>query len=123
MQIHPAARLCEEIVAGQVAALLNESLAIQVSSPDTDLIVTGALDSMALVQLTHEIEERFGLKLPPMSELDVDAFRSVATMTDLILDRRLEAVDSAENRPPARATAARRMPPGWRWPAKYSRCC
>jgi D-alanine--poly(phosphoribitol) ligase subunit 2 len=79
-----------------VAVLLNESLAIQVGSPDTDLIETGALDSMALVQLAHAIEERFGLRLPPMSELDVDAFRSVATMTDLILDHRLESVESVE---------------------------
>jgi acyl carrier protein len=87
--------------------LLNESLAIQVSSPDTDLIVTGALDSMALVQLTLAIEERFGLKLPPLSELDVDAFRSVASMTDLILDHRLPAADSVDK--PATVPDAHRL--------------
>ena len=99
--------LRRDITAG-VAALLNEGLAIQVGSPDTDLIETGALDSMALVQLTLAIEERFGLRLPPMSELDVDAFRSVASMTDLILDHRLEAAHSAEE---AAAGSGREAPP------------
>jgi acyl carrier protein len=103
----PRSRTLRSEVAGQVAALLNESLAIQVSSPHADLIVTGALDSMALVQLTHEIEERFGLKLPPMSELDVDAFRSVATMTELILDRRLESEGGVEK--PATVPDASRL--------------
>jgi len=93
-------------ITAQMAALLKESLAIQVGSPDTDLIETGALDSMALVQLTHAIEERFGLKLPPMSELDVDAFRSVAAMTDLILDHRPESVDSVGNPPPVNGKPA-----------------
>jgi len=92
----PRSQALRSDIAGQVAALLNESLAIQVSSPETDLIVTGALDSMALVQLTHAIEEHFGLKLPPMSELDIDAFRSVASMTDLILDHRLEAANGVK---------------------------
>jgi len=93
-------------ITAQMAALLKESLAIQVGSPDTDLIETGALDSMALVQLTHAIEERFGLKLPPMSELDVDAFRSVAAMTDLILDHRPESVDSVGNPAPVNGKPA-----------------
>jgi acyl carrier protein len=66
-----------------VQDLIRTRLLVRVDSPDMDLLESGALDSMALVELLVALEERFGLKLNP-SDLDVDSFRSVRSIADLV---------------------------------------
>jgi acyl carrier protein len=70
----------------EVQALLREKLSIHVDDPSADLFQSGRLDSMLLVQLILEIEGQFGLVLP-MEELDLNAFHSVDSITDLIARR------------------------------------
>src|SRR5258706_4300629 len=55
--------LSEEDVASQVQALLVEKLFVNVESHETDLLATGILDSLTLVQLLMHLEERFGLRV------------------------------------------------------------
>jgi acyl carrier protein len=72
---------------GEIRELLLEKLSIRVESPDTDLLVTNTLDSMALVNLILHLEKRFGLDLP-LGNLGVDPFRSLARIADLIAGRK-----------------------------------
>jgi acyl carrier protein len=60
----------------RVRQVFLEALNIQVPSVDTDLVDTGLLDSLALVELLFAIEQRFGVDLS-LGELDIENFRSV----------------------------------------------
>jgi D-alanine--poly(phosphoribitol) ligase subunit 2 len=57
---------------------------IAVARPDVDLLETGLVDSIGLVELILELEERFGISLP-MENLEIDDFRSVYRIADLIV--------------------------------------
>ena len=70
--IKPAA---DETV-NRIESLLREVLAITPDGIDEDLIESGLLDSMALVELLHAIEQEFAVELP-LEDLDVDLLRSV----------------------------------------------
>jgi acyl carrier protein len=70
--IEPAA---DETV-NRIESLLREVLAITPDGIDEDLIESGVLDSMALVELLHAIEQEFAVELP-LEDLDVDLLRSV----------------------------------------------
>lgn len=61
-----------------VEALNKESPAVQ-----TDLIEGGLLDSLALVELIFAIEREFGVTIP-LEELEIDSFRSVASISDFV---------------------------------------
>ena len=62
----------------RITRLLRDTLGVEVPSPETDLIETGLLDSLALVSLLAEIEREFGFELP-LDTLEVEDFRTVAT--------------------------------------------
>ena len=64
--------------AERITRLIRDTLGVEVPSPDTDLIETGLLDSLALVSLLAEIEREFGFELP-LDTLEVDDFRTVGT--------------------------------------------
>jgi acyl carrier protein len=67
----------------QITSILREALQVEVPSVDTDLIAIGVLDSLAIVTIIGEIEERLCVELP-LDELDVDSFRTVASMADFV---------------------------------------
>jgi D-alanine--poly(phosphoribitol) ligase subunit 2 len=67
-----------------IQAVLRERLMIVVASPDIDLLETGLVDSIGLVELILELEERFGISLP-MEDLEIEDFRSVYRISDLIV--------------------------------------
>lgn len=60
----------------RIAALISETLQVEVPTADTDLIDAGLIDSLALVSLITEIEAEFGVALP-LDEFDVESARSV----------------------------------------------
>ena len=67
----------------RITALVRETLGVDVPSPDTDLIETGLLDSLALISLLAEIEREFGFELP-LDTLEVDDFRTVASAASYV---------------------------------------
>jgi acyl carrier protein len=67
----------------QVRAIFAQTLNIHVPSDDTDLIDGGLLDSLALVELVVEVEQRFGVTIP-FDTLDIDDFRSVDSIGGVI---------------------------------------
>jgi len=67
----------------RIAALFRERLHIEVPSPDTDLIESGLLDSMQLVELLLGIEEQFGVRVS-IEELDLDDLRTLARIARLV---------------------------------------
>jgi acyl carrier protein len=70
-------------VVERVARLFGEALNVDVPSYDADLIETGVIDSLALVELLFAIEREFGLSLP-LEQLEPESFSSVSRISELI---------------------------------------
>ena len=70
-------------VSERVQRLFLETLNVQVPSDEADLIESGVIDSLALVELLFAIEREFDVSLP-LDDLDIDNFRSVNRISDVI---------------------------------------
>jgi D-alanine--poly(phosphoribitol) ligase subunit 2 len=60
-------------------ALFRDKLNLEVPSVETDLLNTGLLDSLLIVDLLLHIEREFGRTLP-MEEFELEDFRTLATI-------------------------------------------
>jgi methoxymalonate biosynthesis acyl carrier protein len=67
----------------RVKQIFVDALNIQVPSEDTDLIEGGYIDSLALVELLFAIEREFSVTVP-LDELDIDNFRNVRRIGELV---------------------------------------
>jgi acyl carrier protein len=81
-----------EVVVERVLRLFGDELSIDVASPTTDLIETGLLDSLALVELIAAIEQEFQVDLA-LDTLEIDVFRSVESIAAFV--ERLPGSDRA----------------------------
>jgi D-alanine--poly(phosphoribitol) ligase subunit 2 len=72
----------------EVVSVLTRQLKIAPESVESDLIATGMLDPLALVELVLDLETRFGVRIP-LDELKPDAFRSASSIADFISQLRL----------------------------------
>lgn len=86
----------------EIAQLINDQLLVEVSSPEDDLLASGVLDSLTLVQLLFDLERRFGVTIP-LEELEIDDFRSINSIATLVQARSSVTDDSRgdEGRPRA----------------------
>ena len=75
--------LGEEDLAAEVQTWLREKVLAVIESQETDLLATGILDSLALVQLLLYLEQHFDLKIV-MEQLDIEDLRSVRSIARLI---------------------------------------
>jgi D-alanine--poly(phosphoribitol) ligase subunit 2 len=72
----------EWLVSG-IRSVLRDHLNVLVESPDTNLLETGLVDSIGLVELILHLEDRFSIALP-MESLELDDLRSINAIADLI---------------------------------------
>jgi acyl carrier protein len=75
----------EGITQNGLTRLLLEELQIEVPSPHFDLLETGLLDSLKLVELLTQLEMQFGTQID-INDLDINTFRSIASISEF-LDR------------------------------------
>lgn len=66
--------------------LFRDKLFIDVPSADTDLIDSGLLDSLQLVQLLLHVERDLGYRIA-LDEIDLDDLRSVSRLARVISAR------------------------------------
>jgi acyl carrier protein len=67
----------------KLTELFENKLNLEVSSVDTDLLGTGLLDSLALVELLAQLEETFGVSIS-MDDLELENFRSIASIAGFV---------------------------------------
>jgi len=75
-----------ERIERELGRLFTARLHIEVPSADTDLIDTGLLDSLRLVELLLYLEADLGWHLP-IEDIDLDDLRSVRRLAALIEQR------------------------------------
>lgn len=74
----------------RLAQTLAEVLHVDVPSRETDLIRTGRLDSVGLVDLLLRLERQYGVRVE-METLEIDQFRSLGSITAFIAARMASA--------------------------------
>lgn len=80
----------------EIRAVFVEKWAIHVESTSIDLLDSGLVDSITLVELLFELEQRFAVALP-VETLEIDDFRTVDRIVDLVgRMRRTPAVRAGE---------------------------
>jgi acyl carrier protein len=65
-------------------AELFAMLHLEVPSEDTDLIESGLMDSLLLVEFLTHLEEQMGVSVP-IEELEPDDFRTIQSITAFVL--------------------------------------
>lgn len=78
----------------QVTRLIAEKLLLEISSPQDDLLSSGAIDSLSLIQLLVHLEEHFGVRIP-LDELEIEDLRSVQSIARLIKNYRHATASTA----------------------------
>jgi methoxymalonate biosynthesis acyl carrier protein len=67
----------------QLDEMFRDVLNLAVPSPDADLIDSGLIDSLALVELLFAIEQRFSVDLA-VEELEIESFRTLNRLATVI---------------------------------------
>jgi acyl carrier protein len=71
----------------ELITIFLERLNVTVPSLDADLLASGVLDSLALVELLLQLEVRYGIQIA-LEKLDFDDFRSVASIAAFVFRER-----------------------------------
>jgi methoxymalonate biosynthesis acyl carrier protein len=72
---------------GRITRLFEERLNLEIPSAETDLFESGALDSMAFVELLAQIESEFGVQVA-LGDIEMDNFRSIERIAGFVEARR-----------------------------------
>ena len=67
----------------RLGVLFLQHFHVEVPSPDTDLLETGMLDSLQLVDLLLLIEEEFGQRIS-LQAIELDDLRTLARLAELV---------------------------------------
>jgi acyl carrier protein len=70
----------------KLTELFAKKLSLDVASVDADLVGTGLLDSLALVELLAQLEETFGVSIS-IDDLELENFRSIASIAGFVARR------------------------------------
>jgi acyl carrier protein len=73
---------------GQLAMIFADVTGANPPDPDADLLEGGVLDSLALVELLFAIEQELGIVVPA-ERLEVERFRTLARLAELVADCRV----------------------------------
>ncbi len=72
-----------------ITELFQQELNIKVSSPDTDLIEEGLIDSLMLVTLIMHLESEYGITVA-FEDIELDNFRTVNAIEQFVSSRKLK---------------------------------
>ncbi len=67
----------------QIVELLEKTLGVDIESPDFDLLESGVLDSLALIEVMTELESAFGVEIP-LDALELDDLRTARSLALLV---------------------------------------
>jgi acyl carrier protein len=70
----------------QIIRLLSEKIHVEAPSADSDLMESGLLDSLTLVELMASLEERFGIHIS-FDDIEIDNFRSARSIAEFVNQR------------------------------------
>ena len=72
----------------KIAEVLQEQFLVRSASPEDDLVDSGVVDSLTLIQLLVQLEQQFAVTIP-LTEIEIEDIRSVRSLARLIATRRM----------------------------------
>jgi acyl carrier protein len=75
-----------DVSTDRIIHLLSERIHVEAPSADTDLMESGLLDSLTLVELMSSLEEQFGINIS-FDEVEIDNFRSARRIAEFVTQR------------------------------------
>lgn len=75
--------MTEQEVIARIQRIFEEAFSVSAPAPQTDILETGLLDSLALVTLLFEIELQMGTEIP-LESLELDDFSTIENIARLI---------------------------------------
>jgi acyl carrier protein len=70
----------------RIASVFSGALNVEVPGVDTDLFESGAIDSLAFVELLLHLEREFGVSVS-VDDLELENFRTIAHIAEFIRTR------------------------------------
>ena len=77
-----------------IGKLIAEKLLVEVHSPEDNLLATGVLDSLTLIELLLNLEHHFGMRIP-LDELQIEDVRSIRSIARLVESKGAQAIAGA----------------------------
>jgi acyl carrier protein len=77
----------------EVGRLLSRSLNVEVPSAEVDLLGTGRIDSLALVELLATLEQRYKIMID-LDDVELADFRTVTAIANYVASRRADRRNS-----------------------------
>ena len=74
-----------DVLSKSLTVLFAEKLNVEVPSVDSDLLQTGILDSMSLVELFLILEREYGVKIS-MEDLEIENFQTISQIARFVAD-------------------------------------
>lgn len=71
---------------GKIGEFLSRRIHVEAPTFDTDLMESGLLDSLTLVELMTGLEEEFGITIS-FDEIELDNFRSITRISEFVSQR------------------------------------
>lgn len=78
-----------------ITRVLADQVQVELPSADTDLLESGLLDSLTLVKLIVALEAQFAIEIP-LQEVDLEDFRCLASLCELVESKRSAALAPAQ---------------------------
>ena len=72
-----------DVLSKSLTVLFAEKLNVEVPSVDSDLLQTGILDSMSLVELFLILELEYGVKIS-MEDLEIENFKTISKIARFV---------------------------------------
>ena len=79
-------------VVARIMILLRESLFLDLSSTDIDLVEGGVIDSAGFMELFILLEDEFGIEIE-LGDLNLDHFRTVERMASFVIGKQNKEVN------------------------------
>jgi len=67
----------------QIFDIFSDRFEMKLEDPTLDLLETGIVDSVKIVELVLELEQRFGVSLP-FEDLEIEDFQTVAKLAQCV---------------------------------------
>lgn len=72
-----------EILHARLRTFFSERLSVEIHSVDADLVQTGILDSLALIELLACLEKEFGTEVS-LDDVGIEDFHSIAKIAEYV---------------------------------------
>ena len=76
-------------VSARIMRLLRDSLLLEPSNTNTDLIEGGVIDSAGFMELFVLLENEFGIQIE-LADLDLDHFRTVQDIASFVINKQMK---------------------------------